>query len=254
MSNFASYPSLKGKVAVVTGGASGIGAAIAEQLTDQRCSVAIIDIDDNAGRSLESKIVLGGATAMYVSCDLRDADALGTAIAGVSARLGPISALVNNGARDDRHALESVTPAYWDERFAVNFRHQFFASQAVAADMKSMRAGSIVNFGSTSWMKAMGTMPAYEAAKAAVHGLTRSLARSLGGHGVRVNCIVPGWIMTERQQKLWLTPESEAELLRSQCLKEKLYPADVARMVLWLLADDSRMVTGQDFVVDGGWF
>jgi NAD(P)-dependent dehydrogenase (short-subunit alcohol dehydrogenase family) len=146
-----------------------------------------------------------------------------------------------------------VTPEFWDERMATNLRHQFFAAQAVLPAMRARKRGSIINMGSTSWMISQGNMPAYVTAKSAIHGLTRGLARDAGPDGIRVNCVVPGWIMTERQVAMWLTPEGEAEITRNQCLPEKLYPADVARMVLWLAADDSRMVTAQDFVVDGGW-
>jgi NAD(P)-dependent dehydrogenase (short-subunit alcohol dehydrogenase family) len=160
--------------------------------------------------------------------------------------------LANNAARDDRHGWETVEPDYWDERMQTNLRHQFFCSQAVAPMMQAAKQGSIVFFGSVSWMKAQGGMPAYTTAKAAVHGLARGLARDLGPSGIRANVVVPGWIYTERQQQLWATPEAVEAALERQCLKEKLYPPDIARMVLWLAADDSRMVTAQTFVVDGG--
>jgi NAD(P)-dependent dehydrogenase (short-subunit alcohol dehydrogenase family) len=174
-------------------------------------------------------------------------------MAAFETSLGAPLALVNNAARDDRHAIADVTPEFWDERMQVNLRHQFFAAQAVLPAMRTRKRGSIINMGSTSWMISHGNMPAYVTAKAAIHGLTRGLARDAGPDGIRVNCVVPGWIMTERQVSMWLTPEGEAEITRSQCLPDKLYPADVSRMVLWLAADDSRMVTAQDFVVDGGW-
>ena len=161
--------------------------------------------------------------------------------------------LVNNAAHDQRHHYEDVTVEYWDERMATNLRHQFFAIQAVAPMMRHAGGGSIVNFGSISWHRSQGGMPAYTSAKAAVEGLTRGMARDLGGHGIRVNCVIPGWIMTQRQMELWLTPEAEAELMRDQCLKAKVMPEDVARMVLWLASDDSRMCTAQLWVVDGGW-
>jgi NAD(P)-dependent dehydrogenase (short-subunit alcohol dehydrogenase family) len=166
--------------------------------------------------------------------------------------VGTISVLVNNVARDDRHSLEDVTAAYWDEMMAVNLRHQFFAAQAVRAGMASLGGGSIVNLGSTSWIRAEGGMPVYTTAKAAVWGLTRSLARDLGPFNVRVNAVAPGWVMTERQRERWLTPESEQRLLEDQCLREKLQPSDVARLVLWLAADDSRLIPGQQFIVDPG--
>jgi NAD(P)-dependent dehydrogenase (short-subunit alcohol dehydrogenase family) len=161
--------------------------------------------------------------------------------------------LVNNAAHDERHSIEAVTPEYWDDRFAVNLRHQFFAAQAVVPGMAAAGGGSIINMGSTSWMVGQGGMPAYLSAKAAVAGLTRALARDLGPKNIRVNSVVPGWIMTERQIALWLTPEGEQELLRRQCLKRKLKPEDVARMVLFLASDDSDACTSQAFIVDGGW-
>ena len=161
--------------------------------------------------------------------------------------------LVNNAAHDERHPIERVTPEYWDDRFAVNLRHQFFAAQAVAPEMASAGGGSIINFGSTSWLVGQGGMPAYLSAKAAVAGLTRALARDLGPMNIRVNSIVPGWIMTERQIKLWLTPEGEQELLRRQCLKRKLFPEDIARVVLFFASDDSSACTSQSYIVDGGW-
>ena len=189
---------------------------------------------------------------LYLPCDLKDIPALQAAIGEVSRRLGAITVLVNNAANDQRHSYQDVTVEYWDERMATNLRHQFFAIQAVAPLMRAAGGGSIINFGSISWHTNHGNMPAYTTAKAGVEGLTKGMARDLGPHGIRVNCIIPGWIMTQRQIDLWLTPEAEADLLRAQCLKTKLVPADVARMVLWLASDDSRMCSSQLWVVDGG--
>lgn len=252
---FARYPSLRDRRVFVTGGASGIGASIVAHLAAQGARVAFIDIDDAAAAATIAAIrAEGHAVPHYVHCDLRDIAALRGAIAQARGTIGPIEVLVNNAARDDRHALDDVTPEYFDERMAVNFRHQFFAAQAVAPDMRAAKGGSIINLGSISWMLKNPGMPVYLSAKAAALGLTRALARDLGPHGIRSNSVVPGWIMTERQVSLWLTPETEAELMRQQCLKEKLYPPDIARMVLWLAADDSRLVTAQQFIVDGGWF
>lgn len=248
MSTLATYPSLRNEAVIVTGGASGIGASIVEHFAKQGARVGFVDIDEAAGRALAAKT---GAT--FIACDLRDITALRAAIDRFGHELGAPLALVNNAARDDRHAIESVTPEFWDERMATNLRHQFFAAQAVVPAMRARKRGSIINMGSVSWMLSLGNMPAYVTAKAAVQGLTRGLARDLGPDNIRVNTVVPGWIMTERQLKLWVTPESEADIARNQCLPGKLYPDDVARMVLWLAADDSRMVTAQDFVVDGGW-
>ena len=249
----ASYPSLEARVAFVTGGGSGIGASIVEHLCAQRARVAFVDINRAASEALVKTIAERGHPApTFLPCDLRDIPALQSAIAEAKARLGPIRVLVNNAAHDERHTIERVTPEYWDDRFAVNLRHHFFAAQAVAPDMAAAGGGSIINFGSTSWLVGQGGMPAYLSAKAAIAGLTRALARDFGPMNIRVNSIVPGWIMTERQITLWLTPEAEKNLLQVQCLKEKLAPADVTRMVLWLASDDSRMCTAQLWVVDAG--
>src|ERR1700674_1207064 len=253
MSTSALYPSLKGKSAVVTGGASGIGASIVEQLAAQGVRGAFLDMDQDAARTLfEAIAARGHERALFFPCDLRDIAALRTAIDEARARIGDPHVLVNNAARDDRHSIESVTPDYWDERMATNLRHQFFATQAVAEGMKRLGSGSIINMGSTSWRLGSGGMTAYVAAKAAVEGLTRALARDLGPSNIRVNCVLPGWIMTERQIRLWLTPEAEVDLMKRQCLKEKIYPIDIAAVVLWLAADDSRMATAQAFIVDAG--
>lgn len=251
---YATYPSLRDRVVLVTGGGSGIGAAIVEHFAVQGSRVAFLDIDRGASERLCETIAAGGrARPVFVHCDLRDIPALRAAVEEVRRQLGPIQVLINNAAHDERHALDTVTPEYWDDRLAVNLRHQFFAAQAVYPDMAAAGGGAIVNLGSTSWMVGQGGMPGYTAAKSAVVGLTRGLARDLGPHGIRVTCVVPGWIMTERQIKLWLTPESEAELLRRQCLKRKLVPADIARAVLFFAADDSAACTAQSYVVDGGW-
>ncbi len=253
MDGFASYPSLKDRAVFVTGGASGIGASIVEHFVAQGARVGFVDLDRDAAAALVDRLAAIGPKPWFQAVDIRDIPALKAAVAAAEAALGPIRALVNNAARDDRHAIESVTPEFFDERIAVNFRHQFFAAQAVIPKMAEAGGGSIINMGSCSWMVGMGGMPVYLSAKSAVVGLTRGLARDLGPKKIRVNSVLPGWIMTERQIKLWLTPESEAELMKNQCLQEKLYPPDIARMVLWLAADDSRMVTNQGFVVDGGW-
>jgi D-xylose 1-dehydrogenase len=247
------YPSLRDRVVLVTGGASGIGAEEVSQFARQGARVAFLDIaDEAAGRLIEGLRQEGLAPPLYLPCDLRDIPALQAAIGAVGRQLGPVSVLVNNAANDQRHAYEEVTVEYWDERMATNLRHQFFAIQAVAPMMRAARGGSIINFGSISWHTNGGGMPAYTTAKAGVEGLTKGMARDLGEYGVRVNCVIPGWIMTQRQLDLWLTPEAEAQLLTMQTLKTKLVPADVARMVLWLASDDSRMCSAQLWVVDGG--
>jgi NAD(P)-dependent dehydrogenase (short-subunit alcohol dehydrogenase family) len=250
---FAIYPSLKGRVVFITGGASGIGAEHVRQFAAQGAHVAFVDIADDAAEAVAASIRdAGHPSPLYQHCDLTDIPALQRAIEVVGQTLGPITVLVNNAANDQRHKFEDVTVEYWDERQAVNLRHQFFAIQAVAPMMRAAGGGSIINFGSISWHNSVGGMPAYTTAKAGVEGLTKGMARDLGGDGIRVNCVIPGWVMTERQIRLWLTPEGEKDLLKQQCLKQKLLPADLTRMVLWLASDDSRMCTSQLWVVDAG--
>jgi NAD(P)-dependent dehydrogenase (short-subunit alcohol dehydrogenase family) len=246
------YPSLKDRTVLVTGGGSGIGEAIVRQFIGQGSRVGFIDIDMAASKQLLASLP-ADASVHFEHADLRDIGALKRAVAGVREAFGPITILVNNAGRDDRHTIEDVTPEYWDERFALNLKHQFFAAQAVAPDMSKAGGGSIVNMGSVSWVLGQGNMPCYTTAKSAVQGLTRALARDLGPNNVRVNSILPGWIMTRRQQDLWLTPEGEAELLKRQCLKRKLVPDDIARTVLFFSADDSGACTNQSYIVDGGW-
>lgn len=247
------YPDLKDKVVLVTGGGSGIGEAIVRRFAGQGSRVAFIDIKIPESRALVAELTGQGAAVQFEAADLTDTPALQAAIARLRAALGPVSVLVNNAAHDERHATLEVTPAYWDERIAVNLKHQFFAAQAVLPDMIAARAGSIINFGSTSWMIGQGGMAAYTAAKSAVLGLTRSLARDFGPYNIRVNAIAPGWIMTRRQIDLWLTPESETELMARQCLKRKLVPDDIARATLFLASDEAGACTNQQYVVDGGW-
>jgi D-xylose 1-dehydrogenase len=250
---FASFPSLRDRVVLVTGGASGIGAEEVFQFSQQGSKVAFVDTNiSGAERLIERCRREMKAPPLYLQCDLRDIAALQAAVATVAKNLGPISVLVNNAANDERHDWRDVTVQYWDERMANNLRHQFFSIQAVAPMMQAAGGGSIINFGSISWHTNQGNMPAYTTAKAGVEGLTKGMARDLGGFGIRVNCIVPGWIMTERQIERWLTPEAETNLLRTQCLKSKVMPADVARMALWLASDDSKMCSAQLWVVDGG--
>ena len=253
MPRFASYPSLRGRVVLVSGGGSGIGASIVEKFAGQGARVGFVDMDEPASRALVDRIgAAGHPLPLFLPCDVRDIAAYQEAIAQVAAAFGPVTVLINNAARDDRHVLADVTPAFWDERIAVNLRHQYFAIQAVASGMKKAGGGSIVNFSSVSYHTMTPQLSVYQAAKAAVIGMTRGLARDLGPDGIRLNTITPGWIMTQRQIDLWLTPEAEAALMTAQCLKEKVYPPDIARMALWLAADDSRLVTAQNFVVDGG--
>lgn len=250
----ARYPSLADRVVLVTGGASGIGASIVEHFAAQGARVAFVDLDRASGVALAAALAGDAAHApLFVDCDLCDIAALQAAVARVRAHFGPITVLVNNAANDVRHDMDTVSAASWDAGIAVNLRHQFFAAQAVAPDMRALRSGSIINLGSISWMIKQGGMPVYTTAKAAIQGLTRSLARDLGPHGIRVNTLVPGWVMTEKQLRLWVTEAGLRRLDENQCLPGHLEAADIARMALFLAADDSRMCTAQDFVVDAGW-
>jgi NAD(P)-dependent dehydrogenase (short-subunit alcohol dehydrogenase family) len=254
MSHYATYPSLKDRSVFITGGGSGIGASLVRHFAAQGSKVGFVDIALEPSRKLVAEIAAtGDPQPLVLECDLRDIAALRRAIEQVAAAHGPITVLVNNAAHDERHKFDSVTPEYWDDRMAVNLRHQFFAAQAVQPMMKAAGGGSIVNFGSVSWMIGQGGMPGYTAAKAAVMGLTRGLARDFGPANLRVNSIAPGWIMTERQVSLWLDEAGERELMARQCLKRKLYPDDMARIVLFLAADDSSAMTNQTYIADGGW-
>lgn len=244
------YPDLNDRTVLVTGGAGGIGEAIARAFHAQGCRVGVLDLDVARGEALAAEL---GPRLAFVACDLTDVPALKAAVAAVRAAQGPIQVLVNNAAHDERHATLEVTEAYWDQRVAVNLKHQFFAAQAVLPDMIAGGGGAIVNLGSTSWMIGQGGMAAYTACKSAVLGLTRSLARDFGEHGVRVNAVAPGWIMTERQLALWVTPETEQEIYRNQCLKRRLVPDDVARVVVFLASEAAGAITNQHYVVDGGW-
>ncbi|MBZ9937075.1 SDR family oxidoreductase [Mesorhizobium sp. BR1-1-16] len=246
------YPSLKDRTVVVTGGGSGIGESIVRHFVAQGAKVGFLDINREASEALVAELSSQGSVH-FEHCDLRDIAALRAAIANIRAAFGPITILVNNAAHDERHKLEDVTPEYWDDRVHVNLRHQFFAAQAVVDDMKAAGGGAIINLGSTSWMIGLGGMPAYTASKSAVLGLTRSLARDLGPFNIRVCSVVPGWIMTQRQIDLWLTPEAEARVMESQCLKRKLYPEDIAKPVLFFASDEASGCTNQAYVVDGGW-
>jgi NAD(P)-dependent dehydrogenase (short-subunit alcohol dehydrogenase family) len=254
MTTFATYPSLRYRTVLVTGGASGIGAGIVEHFLAQGARVGFIDFDTAASEGLLATLGELAANCCFAQADLRDIAALRAAVERIRSTLGgPITILVNNAARDDRHSIDEVTPDYWDERMATNLRHQFFAAQALKDEMIAAGGGSMINFTSISFRMATGGMPVYLTAKAAVIGLTRALARDLGPHHIRVNSVMPGWIMTQRQIDLWLDADGERQLFENQCLKEKLYPPDIARMVLWLAADDSRMCTAQNFIVDAGW-
>ena len=254
--NQARYPSLSGRIVLITGGATGIGASLVADFVAQGARVGFIDIDVAAAQALVARLSAMPATLhkpLFVTADLTDIAALQAAIDAVRAHFGPITVLINNAANDLRHSIEATTPESWDAGIAVNLKHQFFAAKHVLADMKHAGGGSIVNLGSISWMLKQGGMPVYTTAKAAVQGLTRSLARDFGPFNIRVNTLVPGWVMTDKQISLWLDDAGRADIARGQCLNQPLLAGHIASMALFLAADDSAMCTAQDFVVDGGW-
>jgi NAD(P)-dependent dehydrogenase (short-subunit alcohol dehydrogenase family) len=246
------YPDLKDRVALVTGGADGIGRAIVDALAAQGARVGFIDVAHQAGEVLERDLAAQGHEVAFAHADLRDVDATQAAITVLRERLGPVSVLINNAGHDERHRFEDVTEEYWDDRFAVNLRPMMFVSQGVAPDMKALGGGSIVNLGSTSWMQGAAGLIAYTTAKSAVIGFTRSLARELGEARIRVNCVTPGWVMTERQRQRWFTPENWQAAQARQAIKGEILPEDVAALVLFLASNTSRMCTGQNYIVDAG--
>jgi NAD(P)-dependent dehydrogenase (short-subunit alcohol dehydrogenase family) len=242
------YPDLAGRAVLITGGADGIGRAIAEAFLAQGSQVAILDVSPDA----IDKLRASHPSVHTARVDLRDVAATRNAIQRLSDALGPFTVLVNNAGNDERHAFEDVDEAYWDDRMAVNLRHMMFAAQAVAPGMGKLGGGSIVNLGSTSWMQGAVGLIAYTTAKAATIGFTRSLARELGPHHIRVNCLTPGWVMTARQRTRWATPERLAAAQAKQCIPGEILPDDVAALALFLASDVSRMCTGQNFIVDAG--
>lgn len=247
---FATYPSLRDRSVIVTGGSTGLGAEFVRQFVGQGARVGFVDVDIENGRALAAEL---GDAVRFVPCDVRDVPALETSIDQLVSDLGSPTVLVNNAAHDQRHSIDELDVAYWDDRQAVNLRHQFFAARRVAPLMRTAGGGSIINVGSISAHIDLTDLVGYITAKAGIEGLTRTLARELGPDRIRVNCVIPGWIMTERQLRDWVTPEASAQIETNQCLRDRLYPPDVARMVLWLAADDSAMCTAQKWVVDGGW-
>lgn len=249
----ARFPDLKGKTVLITGGGSGIGAHLVRGFTDQGAKVAFFDIADTPSKALEKELTENGKIAVFWHCDLTDISAVRSCIDEVRDALGPIGVLVNNAAHDERHDVKDVTSDYWDERFAVNLKHQFFCAQAVQDDMTQLGGGSIINMGSISWMIGKDAMPCYMTAKSAVEGLTRSLARAFGPNNIRVNTVLPGWIITERQKDLWFDETSEQTIFENQCLKRILVPDDMLGPLLFLASDASSACTNQRFIVDGGW-
>jgi NAD(P)-dependent dehydrogenase (short-subunit alcohol dehydrogenase family) len=254
MQNYAHYPSLEGRSVLITGGGSGIGAAMVEEFAMQGARVAFLDIVEQASRELVERLKARCAyPPLFQVCDLTDIGALREAVATITHLHGAPRVLVNNAGSDDRHTFAEVTPDYWDQRIAVNLKHQFFAAQAVAAGMKAAGGGAIINMSSIAWMIPSANLSVYTTAKAAIVGMTRSLAHDLGEAGIRVNCVLPGAILTERQRRLWMSPEYEQEVLSRQCIKRHILPEEVARLVLFLAADDSAAMTNQNYIIDGGW-
>lgn len=247
------YPDLKGRTVVVTGGGSGIGAEIVRHFARQGSRVGFVDIDEAASERLASELGAEGWTVRFERADLTDLDALPAAVERVRAALGPITVLVNNAANDQRMTIDEVTPEIWDRVSNVNVRHHLFCLKAVLPDMRAAGSGSVVNMGSIAPMIGAENLAPYVTAKAGIGGLTKSLARDLGRHDIRVNCVVPGWIMTERQRTLWVTPETEKRIYAQQSLKRLMQPADVARVVLFFASDEAFGCTGQSYIVDGGW-
>jgi NAD(P)-dependent dehydrogenase (short-subunit alcohol dehydrogenase family) len=251
---FATYPSLRGRVVVVTGGASGIGAAMVETFVANGARVAFLDFQKEAGEELATRLSrTETATPLFKPCDLTDITALKAAVAKIIEDLGPVEVLINNAGNDTRHTLEEVTPEFWDRTIAQNLKHQFFMAQAVIPGMRAARRGSIINMSSIAWVIPSTNVPVYVTAKAGIVGMTRTLAHELGKDNIRVNAILPGAILTARQRRLWLTPEYEAEILARQAIKRLILPEEVARLALFLAADDSAAITNQSHVIDGGW-
>jgi NAD(P)-dependent dehydrogenase (short-subunit alcohol dehydrogenase family) len=247
------YPSLKNRTVLVTGGASGIGEKIVEEFARQGAKVAFFDILDKPARALAARLTRKKQKVHYEHVDLTDIAALRAGVDRVRKLYGPVTVLVNNAAMDERHKWEDVTPEYFDSRIALNLRHHFFAIQAVVPDMKKAGYGSIVSMSSLSWMVGSRDMPIYVAAKAGIYGLVRGMARELGRMNIRINAISPGWIMTERQIRLWSTPEALEQLMKDQCLQRTIEPAEIARAILFMASDEASAATNQNFVFDAGW-
>ncbi|MDA8918374.1 SDR family oxidoreductase [Candidatus Pelagibacter sp.] len=248
------YSDLKDKKVFITGGGSGIGASIVEHFCEQGSNVFFIDINEKSSNKLVSDCKNKKfSVPTFINCDLLNIKFLQNTISKIISDNGAIDILVNNAANDERHSIDEVTEEFWNERMNINLRHYFFTVQSVKKAMIENKGGSIINIGSVSWMIGQGGMAAYTAAKSGVVGLTRSFARDLGEFNIRVNSVVPGWVMTERQIEKWLTPESEADMMKKQCLKHKLMPSDIAKTVLFFGSDQSSGCTNQDYIVDKGW-
>ena len=254
MGGFANYPSLEDRTVFITGGASGIGESLVEAFVLQKSRVAFIDLDFDASQALQKRLEDEGLQKPWFKpCDVRDIASLEKCLRNAALDLGPVSVLVNNAGNDERHKADEISVEYWDDRIAVNLRHQFFAAREVARDMKENGGGSIINFGSVQAYLSSPGMSGYAVSKYGVRGVTRTLAREFGKNNIRVNTVVPGWVMTERQKELWVDEAAEKMIDEVQCLPGRLQPSDVARLVLFLASDDSAMCTAQDFIVDAGW-
>ncbi len=249
---FANYPSLGGRVVFVSGGASGIGASLVEHFVAQRAQVAFCDIAADAGSALVERLAAAGLRPRFLACDVRDIVAYRAVLASVEREFGAIRVLVNNAGNDARHSMEELTPESWDDCLALNLRHHVFAIQQVTPGMAAAGGGSVINLGSVSWMRGRPHLVGYTASKAAISGISRTLARELGDRNIRVNALLPGAIVTERQSALWRTPEEDAKFLEMQCLKFRLEPAHVARVALFLASEESGGITGQNIIVDAG--
>ena len=251
---YATYPSLQGRVVLITGGASGIGASIVEAFAAQSSRVIFLDINAEAGHQLATTLSeRGQVRPEFLACDVTDIQAMQRVLAPVLQQFGQVDVLVNNAGNDTRHTIEGVTPESWDRSMAINLKHQFFMSQAVLPGMKKAGSGSIINMSSISWAIPSTGLPLYVTAKAAIVGMTRTMAHELGADNIRVNCVMPGAIVTERQQRLWFTDEYKAKILESQALRRFIFPDEVARLVLFLAADDSAAITNQSYIIDAGW-
>jgi NAD(P)-dependent dehydrogenase (short-subunit alcohol dehydrogenase family) len=253
MSSFATYPSLVDRAVLITGGATGIGAAFVTHFAQQGARVAFLDIDEKGAEALRAALPDTRHAPIFLRCDVTDVEALRASIAEASSHIGKVGVLVNNAANDRRHRLDDTSVEEFEQSIAVNLRHQYFATQAVVPGMRELGGGSVICLGSTGWMIKNAGYPMYAMAKSAVHGLVNGLARELGKDRIRINALVPGWVITDKQRELWLDEAGEREIQQKQCMPGYLAADDLARAALFLGADDSRMCTGHDFIVDGGW-
>ena len=250
--NYPHYPDLKDRTVLITGGGSGIGAAFVEAFVGQESQVAFFDIQEESSLELVRKLATINQEPLFVKCDVTDINALKKAVAEVENKLGAVRVLINNAASDERHEPENVTQEYWEQCLRVNFNHHFFTAQAVKPAMAKAGGGAIINMGSISWHMAMEFMPAYTSSKAAIEGLTQSLARAYGKDRIRVNCIIPGQVWTSRQMKEIMTPEYEKFMTEKQCLPDRILPEDIAQLALFLASDAGRMCTRRNYFMDAG--